>query len=114
MTPELYERQRLGPYCASMQESSDRAQHTAATLEKAVDNTVSELVKFRPKIPPSNADSCDNVARCEPILMKEAKPTTLMSGGAPGRISRVWLWCGGHTEVGRYLGSTRNGVTDLG
>ena len=24
------------------------------------------------------------------------------------------LWCGVHTEVGRYLGSTRNGVKDLG
>ena len=29
-----------------------------------------------------------------------------------GRLSLVWLWCGGHTQVGRYLGSTRNGVTD--
>ena len=29
-------------------------------------------------------------------------------------LSLVW-WCGGHSEVGRYLGSTRNGlVADLG
>ena len=34
-------------------------------------------------------------------------------GGAPGRFSLVWLWCRGHTEVGWYLGSTRNGVRDL-
>ena len=33
LTPELYERQRLGPYCRTMQESSDRAQRSAGTLE---------------------------------------------------------------------------------
>ena len=26
----------------------------------------------------------------------------------------AWLWCGTHTEVGRYLRSARNGGTDLG
>ena len=31
--------------------------------------------------------------------MKETKPTTPMSGGAPGRFSLVWLWCGGHAVV---------------
>ena len=40
----MYERQRLGPYCRTMQESSDRAQRSAATLEQTVDNTVSTLV----------------------------------------------------------------------
>ena len=34
-----------------------------------------------------------------------------MRGGAPGRFSLVWLWCGGHTAVSRYLWFTRNGVT---
>ena len=33
---------------------------------------------------------------------------------APGSFSLVWLWCGVHTEVGWCLGSTRNGVPDLG
>ena len=32
-------------------------------------------------------------------------PTTPPWGGAPGRLSLVWLWCGGHTEVGLYIGS---------
>ena len=41
-------------------------------------------------------------------------PTMPMWGSAPGRLSPVWLWCGGHAEVGRYLRSTRNRVTDLG
>ena len=35
-------------------------------------------------------------------------------GSAPARFSLVWLSCGGHTEVGRYLGSTRNEVTQFG
>ena len=26
-------------------------------------------------------------------------PTTPPWGGAPGRLSLVWLWCGGHTEA---------------
>ena len=43
LTPELYERQRLGPYCRTMQESSDRAQRSASTLEQSVDSTVSTL-----------------------------------------------------------------------
>ena len=29
-------------------------------------------------------------------------------------FSLVWLWCGGRTEVGWYLGFTRNGVANLG
>ena len=33
--------------------------------------------------------------------------------GDPGRFSLVWLWCGRRTEVGRCLGSLRNGVRDL-
>ena len=37
-----------------------------------------------------------------------------MWGGAPGRFSLVWVWCGVHAEVGGYLGSTWNGLTDLG
>ena len=28
-------------------------------------------------------------------------PTTPIWGGADGRSSLAWLWCGGHTEVGR-------------
>ena len=43
LTPLLYERQRLRPYCRTMQESSDRAQRSAATLEHTVDKTVSAL-----------------------------------------------------------------------
>ena len=48
--------------------------------------------------------------RREPTRMKETKPATPMWGGALGRFCLVWLWCGGHIEVGRYIGSRRNGV----
>ena len=40
-------------------------------------------------------------------------PTTPMWGGAPGRFSLMWLWCGGHTEEGWCLGSSGNGVSHL-
>ena len=43
LTPELYERQRLGPYCRTMHKPSHHAQRSAATLEQTVDNTVSIL-----------------------------------------------------------------------
>ena len=33
---------------------------------------------------------------------------------APSKFFLVWLWCGLHTEVGRYFGPTRNRLTDLG
>ena len=41
-------------------------------------------------------------------------PTVSGVGRTPQVSFLVWLWCGVHIEVGRYLGSTRNGVKDLG
>ena len=40
-------------------------------------------------------------------------PMMPMWGGATCRFSLVRLWCGGYTEVGRCLRSSRNGVRYL-
>ena len=70
--------------------------------------------EFPSSLPKRGLHAVVNGFICEPTLMEEIKPTTPMRGGISGRFSLVWLWCGGHTEVGPYLGSTRNGVADLG
>ena len=51
------------------------------------------------------------------ILSRQPKANYSFSvwDGAPSRSSLliVWLWCGGHADVGRYLRSARNGAWDL-
>ena len=51
-----------------------------------------------------------SVRRCPPCLRRRCGAVPL----ATWPVSLLWLWCGGHTELGRcYLGSTRNEVTIL-
>ena len=62
LTPELYERQCLGPYCRTVQESSYRPQRSAATLQQTVDNSEYSVVYVDHSVLTVFSTVCSNVA----------------------------------------------------